>query len=85
MKKTTMSDVPTMGEFLGADALSNWGKWGSDDELGALNYLDAAEVLRAVQHIKSGQAFTLQVQMGRTEEPGDPICPAARGSSATTP
>lgn len=40
-----MSEVPAMTEILGADAPTNWGKWGPDDELGALNYLDAAEVL----------------------------------------
>ncbi|NMH92345.1 cyclase family protein, partial [Pseudonocardia bannensis] len=45
-----MSDAPAMGEFLGADAPSNWGKWGPDDEVGCLNYLDASQVLRGVQH-----------------------------------
>ena len=55
-----------MGEFLGSDTPTNWGKWGPDDELGALNYLDAAEVLRGVRHIRTGKVFTLQVQMART-------------------
>ena len=41
-----MADAPAMNELLGADAPNNWGKWGPDDELGALNYLDAKEVLR---------------------------------------
>ena len=45
-----MTDVPNM-EVLLKDAPTNWGKWGPDDELGALNYLDAEEVLRGVQHI----------------------------------
>ncbi|MBN9096518.1 MAG: cyclase family protein [Pseudonocardia sp.] len=74
-----MSEVPTVAELLGADAPSNWGKWGPDDELGALNYLDAAEVLRGVQHIKSGETFTLQIQMGRTDGPGDPLWPGREG------
>jgi hypothetical protein len=74
-----MSEVPAMAEILGADAPTNWGKWGPDDELGALNYLDAAEVLRGVQHIKSGETFTLQIQMGRTESPGDPLWPGREG------
>ena len=84
-----MSEVPAMTEILGADAPTNWGKWGPDDELGALNYLDAAEVLRGVQHIKSGETFTLQIQMGRTESPGDPLWPGREGiqrrTSSTSP
>ena len=49
-----MSDVPAMRELLGEDAPSNWGKWGPDDEVGALNYLDAVQVLRGAQYIRSG-------------------------------
>jgi len=78
-EETMMSEVPKVAELLGADAPSNWGKWGPDDELGCLNYLDAAEVLRGVQHIKSGETFTLQIQMGRAEAPGDPLWPGREG------
>jgi kynurenine formamidase len=74
-----MSDAPAMRDLLGEDAPTNWGKWGPDDELGCLNYLDAAEVLRGVQHIKSGEVFTLQIQMGRSESPGDPLWPGREG------
>ena len=74
-----MADAPAMNELLGADAPTNWGKWGPDDELGALNYLDAKEVLRGVQHIRSGDVFTLQIQMGRTDGPGDPLWPGRSG------
>ncbi len=34
-----MSDAPAMGDFLGADAPTNWGKWGPDDELGCAGTL----------------------------------------------
>jgi hypothetical protein len=70
-----MSDSPAMVELLGADAPANWGKWGPGDELGCLNYLGAKEVLRGVQHIRTGDVFTLQIPMGRTESPGDPLRP----------
>ncbi len=53
--------APSMAELLGADAPSNWGKWGPDDEVGSLNYLDAAQVLRGTRHIVSGEVFTLQL------------------------
>lgn len=50
-------------ENLFADAPSNWGKWGEEDQVGALNYLDTAQVLRGNQAVQSGQTFTLQLPM----------------------
>ena len=55
---STENEQISVGELL-KDAPRNWGKWGPDDELGALNYLDAKEVLRGVQHIRSGDVFTV--------------------------
>jgi hypothetical protein len=52
-----MTEVPTLDEVL-KDAPKNWGKWGDQDEVGALNYLTAEEVVRGVRHIKSGTVFT---------------------------
>ncbi|PXW35657.1 UNVERIFIED_CONTAM: kynurenine formamidase [Williamsia faeni] len=75
----TENQAPEMRELLGDDAPSNWGKWGPDDELGALNYLDNAETLRGVAEIKSGESFTLQIHMGRSESPGDPLWPGREG------
>jgi kynurenine formamidase len=74
-----MSHIPSMADLLGADAPSNWGRWGPDDELGALNYLDTAEVLRGVRHVRTGEVYTLQIQMGRTDGPGDPLWPGREG------
>ena len=34
-------------EDLLKDSPSNWGKWGDDDEVGALNYLGPEQVLAA--------------------------------------
>lgn len=70
---TKAQSAPAMNEVLGQNAPNNWGKWGDDDEVGALNYLDAAEVLRGAQHIRSGEVFTLQAQMGHPH--GDPVFP----------
>ena len=67
-----MTQVPAMEEPL-KDAPKNWGKWGDDDEVGALNYLTAEEVLRGVRHIKSGTVFTLQRLIG--DPKGDPVWP----------
>ena len=69
--------VPHLSELL-ANAPSNWGKWGPDDEVGSLNYLDSSEVLRGVSSVKSGKTFTLQVPMGHPD--GDPVWPGRTGA-----
>ncbi|MBB3261464.1 kynurenine formamidase [Paraburkholderia bannensis] len=65
-------NVPEVAELL-EDSPKNWGKWGSDDEVGSLNYLTQAEVLRGVASVRSGKTFTLQIQMGHPK--GDPVWP----------
>lgn len=72
-----------MGEKADADAEpyaeivsgapDNWGVWGDDDELGALNYLDADAVLRGVGAVSSGETFTLGAPIGNPD--GDPMWP----------
>jgi kynurenine formamidase len=42
-----------------AKRLSNWGKWGSDDELGTLNYVTADDIVVAGKLIKKGKIFSL--------------------------
>jgi kynurenine formamidase len=58
------------------DYPSNWGRWGSDDEVGCLNHLTAADVVGAAGLIRSGKVFTLQVPMANPA--GDPIWPGDR-------
>jgi len=73
-----MTTTPPIGEILGADTPMNWGRWGPDDEVGSLNYLTNAEVLKGVRAVKSGKTFTLMVHMGNPT--GDPVWPGRRGS-----
>lgn len=70
-------EAPYVGDLL-KDAPKTWGKWGPDDEVGALNYLGAAEVLDAVRSVRKGKVFTLQVPMGNPV--GDPVWPGRRGA-----
>lgn len=65
-------EVPGVGELL-KDMPKNWGRWGAEDEVGALNFLTREEVLRGVSCVKQGKTFTLQVQMGKPG--GDPVWP----------
>ena len=72
-----MADTPSMAELLGDDTPKNWGKWGADDEVGSLNYLDAAQVLRGTGAVRTGEVFTLQCPMGHPH--GDPVFPGREG------
>jgi hypothetical protein len=75
-----MTEVPTMDEVL-KDAPKNWGKWGDQDEVGALNYLTVEEVFRGVRHIKSGTVCTLQRLIGDPQ--GDPVWPGRTSAEKT--
>lgn len=72
-----MSDASSMGELLGSDTPKNWGKWGDDDQVGSLNYLDADQVLRGVASVRTGEVHTLQCPMGHPH--GDPVFPGREG------
>src|ERR1700685_2045047 len=39
--------------------LSNWGRWGKDDEMGAMNLITPAKRLQAVSLVKEGASFSL--------------------------
>ena len=68
---------PHMREIL-ADSPSNWGRWGDNDELGAINFLDNTEVLRGAAEIQRGATFTLGTRLG--DPIGDPVAPDRTGS-----
>lgn len=72
------SEVMHIGELL-KNSPRNWGKWGDDDEVGALNYLDTAEVLRGATAIRSGKTFTLAIPMANPA--GDPLWPGRQPAS----
>jgi kynurenine formamidase len=65
----------TIAELFGPNPPSNWGRWGPDDEVGSLNYLDAAQVLRGVGAVVTGETFTLQVEIGSERAATDPVWP----------
>ena len=56
-----------------AGSPSNWGRWGQDDEVGALNYLTNAEVLRGIRAVCQGKVITCGELIGNPE--GDPMWP----------
>jgi kynurenine formamidase len=72
--------APDLTDLL-ANAPTNWGKWGPDDEVGSLNYLTAEEVLRGARHIRKGAVFTLQRLIG--DPNGDPVWPGRTPAERT--
>jgi kynurenine formamidase len=52
--------------------LSNWGRWGDDDELGTLNLVTAKTIREASQLVKVGQTVNCgrPLRVGPTEIPG---------------
>lgn len=41
--------------------LSNWGRWGKEDEAGTVNYVTAEMVIRAASLVRKGKAFSLSI------------------------
>src|SRR5919109_5591749 len=72
------TQTATLADML-ADAPSNWGRWGSEDEIGALNFLTSEEVLRGVKEVRSGEVFTLGAPVGSPG--GDPVWPGRSGAT----
>ncbi|MFL5843525.1 MAG: cyclase family protein [Solirubrobacteraceae bacterium] len=52
-----------------APAGSNWGRWGADDERGALNHLDPATVLGGIGAARTGTVYPLGLPVGRRDQP----------------
>ncbi len=50
-----------------ARRVSNWGRWGDNDQLGTLNLIDQAARLRGVASVREGTAFPLGLPMSEAE------------------
>ncbi len=54
------------------DGVSNWGRWGADDERGALNYLTPELIAAAVGHARDGRTVSLSRSLNTEREPDNP-------------
>jgi kynurenine formamidase len=59
-----MADVSTDEFDSLRERLSNWGRWGDDDELGTVNLISAESVVSAALEIKSGRVFSPSIPLG---------------------
>jgi len=53
-----------------AREVSNWGRWGADDELGTLNFITADKVAQAASLVRHGKVFPLGVDFGASGPQG---------------
>lgn len=60
---TDKAGAPEWLRHLGR-AVSNWGRWGPDDELGALNTITADARAAAAATVERGDAFALSIPLG---------------------
>jgi kynurenine formamidase len=51
-------EIATLGE-----QVRNWGRWGTDDEIGTLNFITPAKRAAAAQLVRKGLTFSLQIPM----------------------
>jgi kynurenine formamidase len=69
MTTTASSNVPVESEVLGYfDQLSNWGRWGADDQLGTLNLITEEKRRAAAALVRSGRSVGCARPIA--EEPG---------------
>lgn len=72
--------MPTQDEVLGYfDTLSNWGRWGDDDELGTLNHITDEVRLAAARAVRHGRSVSCgwEVAVPEEMERSTTTCPCA--------
>lgn len=46
--------------------MNNWGRWGADDERGAVNFITAEAIVEAARLIRTGKTFSLAIPLDET-------------------
>ncbi|MGH8014408.1 MAG: cyclase family protein [Candidatus Binataceae bacterium] len=54
------------------DRLSNWGRWGKDDQRGALNFITEKKRAAAARLVQSGEAVSLAMPLATVAGPDNP-------------
>ncbi|UWZ59723.1 cyclase family protein [Dactylosporangium aurantiacum] len=72
--------MPTQDDVLGYfDTLSNWGRWGDDDERGTLNHISDEVRLAAARAVRHGRSVSCawEVAVPQEMERSTTVCPCA--------
>jgi kynurenine formamidase len=54
------------------ESVKNWGRWGPEDELGTMNYINEETVRRAAGLVKSGRRVSLAIPINKMVGPDNP-------------
>jgi kynurenine formamidase len=67
------------------DAISNWGKWGKDDERGALNYITNQKRTEAARLVQSGETVSMSLPLATAPAPDNemPVTHIMMGAEPT--
>lgn len=49
-----------------SEKLSNWGRWGKDDQIGTLNHVTPEDIVNAAKLVRSGKVFALGIPLDRS-------------------
>ena len=64
--------MATMADFeSAAKRVSNWGRWGEEDEAGTLNFITPEKVAATAQLVRTGKIFPLGVEFGSSGPQGE--------------
>jgi kynurenine formamidase len=48
-----------------AEKLSNWGRWGKDDQVGTLNHVEAEDIAAASKLVRKGKVFAMGIPLNQ--------------------
>ncbi|HUU14616.1 MAG TPA: cyclase family protein [Terriglobia bacterium] len=54
------------------ERVCNWGRWGPDDERGALNYITSEQIRKAAGLVRSGRSVSMEVPINTVAGPDNP-------------
>ncbi|HET6820115.1 MAG TPA: cyclase family protein [Candidatus Limnocylindria bacterium] len=54
------------------ESVKNWGRWGSDDQLGTLNYITPEHVRAAAGLVRSGRTVSMEIPINTVAGPDNP-------------
>ena len=58
-ERTTLDDRSILKTYI--DRYSNWGRWGTDDEIGTLNFVGPEQVRAAATLVRQGKTVSLSL------------------------
>ena len=71
-----MGNIPSESEVLDYfESLSNWGRWGKEDQLGTLNFITPEKTKKSLQLVNEGSTISMSRTITNAPSPDAPIPP----------